>query len=140
MKTLLILLLPLLVGCSMVRELKKPPFPYAIVSHQRLVGVEAAIPNNAGDSVFKFRLGIVTHSFYLLPCATNKIHIAPISDNFVFGQAISLSPDTSMRESLQTGFEGPPPPLQLKVFKDAETRTNGWPMLPWNKDVPSLHP
>lgn len=120
MRMLALVLIPLLAGCSMVKELKRPPFPYGVISHQRVVGLEAAIPNQAGDSVFKFRLGVVTHSFYLLPCATNRLFIPPISDNFVFGQAFSLRPDTSLRESLQTGFEGPPPLLHLKVFGSNE--------------------
>lgn len=124
----------------MVRELKKPPFPMAVIAHDRVIGLEASIPNQAGDSVFKFRFGIVTHTLQLLPCATNRIYIAPISDNFVFGQALSLNSDTSVRESLQTGFDGTPPPLQLKVFKDGETRSNLWPPLGWGTNVPPLHP
>jgi hypothetical protein len=116
-----LLLLPLLVftGCSMVKELKAPPYPYTVIAHSRVIGVEASIPNQAGDSVFKFRLGIVTQTLQLIPCSTNKLFIPSISDDFVFGQTFSLSPDTSVKESLQTGWSGDvPPPLRLNLFPE----------------------
>jgi len=101
-------------GCSVIRELKSPPFPYAMISHERVIGVEAAVPSSTSGSVLKFRLGIVTHTLQLIPTATNAMHIPTISDDFVYGQTFSLSPDTSVKESLQTGWSGQPPPLRMK--------------------------
>lgn len=117
MKTVFLLpfLAFLLGGCTVVKELKSPPYPYTVIHHSRVYGVEAAIPNQAGDSIFKFRLGLVSDSVELIPCSTNRIYIPAISDDFVIGQTISLSPDTTIKESLQTGWTGDaPPPLRLK--------------------------
>lgn len=113
----MLLLLPFLCGCSIVAELKRPPFPYTMISHERIIGVEAAVPSTTSGSVLKFRFGIVTHTLHLIPTATNEMHIPTISDDFVYGQTLSLSPDTSVKESLQTGFNpSNVPPLRLKFF------------------------
>lgn len=97
----------LLSGCvGVVRELKKPPFPYSVTHHSRIVGIEASVPNQAGDSVFKLRLGFFSDTFSLIPCATNALSIPTISDTFKLGQN---GIDTTITEDIQTGWSGQAP-------------------------------
>lgn len=115
----LLLLIPLLCGCSVIKELKRPPFPYVVLHHTRAIGVEANVPNQAGDSVLKFRLGFFSDSWSLIPCCTNsqgQMSIPTISDSFKFGQVISLTPDTTVSEVLDTGWSGQPPAARYSNF------------------------
>lgn len=108
MRALFVIPLLLCGGCvSFVKELKRPPFPYAITHHTRVVGIETSVPNQAGDAIFKLRLGFFSDSISLLPCATNEIHIVNVSDTFRLGQSIS---DTTITEDLVTGWNDQPPP------------------------------
>jgi hypothetical protein len=101
-------------GCaSVVKELKSPPHPYAVTHHTRVVGIEASVPNQAGDAIFKLRLGFFSDSTSLIPCATNALSIPAISDTFRLGQN---GLDTSITEDLQTGWSGQPPTPRL-IFR-----------------------
>jgi hypothetical protein len=111
----------LLCGCaSFVKELKKPPYPYAVTHHARIVGIEASVPNQAGDAVFKLRLGFFSDTTSLIPCATNALSIPAISDTFRLGQN---GLDTSITEDLQTGWSGAPPtPRFNKLFSPKDKK------------------
>lgn len=112
--------LTMLCGCApLIRELKKPPFPYALTHHTRVVGIEATVPNQAGDAVFKLRLGFFSDVTTLLPCATNQVYAPPFSDRFKVGES---GLDTTITEELNTGWkDAPPPPLMHKLFSPKET-------------------
>jgi hypothetical protein len=102
-------------GCaSVVKELKRPPFPMAVLHHTRAIGIEANVPNQAGDSVFKLRLGFFSDSWAMIPAATNDLHMPAISDQFRLGYSFT---DTTITEDLQTGWRGQPPPPRYQLFK-----------------------
>lgn len=112
MRVLLLLPLVLCSGCvSFVKELKKPPFPYALMNNERAVAIEASVPNQAGDAIFKLKVGFWSHHTSLLPCSTNQMYIVTVSDNFKLGQS---GLDTSITESLETGWAGAPPPARFQ--------------------------
>lgn len=102
----------LLTGCvSFVKELKKPPFPYALMNNERAVALEVSVPNQAGDAIWRLKLGFWSHHTSLLPCATNQMYIVTVSDNFKLGQN---GFDTTITESLETGWTGQPPPARFQ--------------------------
>lgn len=115
-------------GCSAVIEsLKAPPFPMAVLHHTRAVGIEATIPNQAGDSVLKLRLGFFSDAWHLIPCSTNQIYIPTMADSFKLGSEISFSPTTTIVEDLTTGWTGqvPAPRFQHMFSPNPPTlRTN----------------
>ena len=113
---LIALALVALTGCSLVKELKAPPFPVTVLHHTRAVGLEANIPNYTGDSILKVRFGFFSDSWELIPCSTNPIYAPTISDTFTLGGDVGLSLDTHIAEDIQTGWTGPAPSPRLKVF------------------------
>jgi hypothetical protein len=100
-------------GCSVVKELHSGPYPYAVLHHTRAIGIEANVPNQAGDAVFKLRLGFFSDSWSLIPCATNALTTAPISDQFRLGYSFT---DTTITEDLVAGWQGQPPQPRYNVF------------------------
>jgi len=107
-KLLLPLLLLQLCGCtSFVRELHKPPYPYTMAQHSRVVGIKASWQG------YGIQLGFVSESVTFIPASTNKIYMAPISDEFVLGQHML---DASIKERIVTGYDGAPPPPLMKIF------------------------
>ena len=109
MKALLLLPLLALAGCSIVKELERGNL--AVIHHTRAVGIEAQIPNQAGDTILKFRLGWFSDTTTLIPCGTNAIYAAPISDTFKLGNAISFTSNSAtIIEDVQTFAPGATPP------------------------------
>lgn len=111
-------LLPLCGCVGVVREMKAPPFPYAVMHQSRVVGLEMTVPNQAGDAVLKVRIGFVSDAVHLLPCATNKVYIPAVANSFKLGSEVSFSPTTTIVEDLTTGWDGdkPPPPRFQHMF------------------------
>ena len=110
MKALFLLLVPLLGGCTITRELTSGRV--AIVHHLRGTGAELKIPNQTGDSFLVFRFGWFSETTTVIPCSTNgPIYAAPLSDTFKLGQNVSFSGDgTTITEDLQTFAPGATPP------------------------------
>lgn len=115
------LILVVLCGCaSIVKEIKSPPFPLIITHHTRVVGIEANVPNQAGDSVFKIRLGFFSDTTTLLPCSTNEMHAPAFSDRFKVGES---GLDTTITEEVNTGWKDqPPPPMLRKLISPKDQR------------------
>lgn len=63
--------------------------------------------------MFKIQLGWGSHTWTVVPVSTNEIFTATVSDTFSLGQGISPF-NTAIREDLQTGWKGQPPPLRMK--------------------------
>ena len=127
MKFLFPLLLVQLCGCaSIIKEMKSPPFAYAATHHTRVVGIEATIPNQTGDAVFKLRLGFFSDTTTLLPCSTNAIYAPAFSDRFKVGES---GFDTTITEEINTGWKDQPPPPMLKKMIQS----------PKNEGIPSSH-
>lgn len=99
-------------GCApLVKELKKPPFPYAATHHTRVVGIQASY-NGYG-----LRFGFCSDVLTLIPCATNTISMPPFSDRFKVGQS---GFDTTIVEEITTGWENQPPPPMMKTLQSGE--------------------
>ncbi len=111
-----------LCGCaSFIKEMKSPPYPYAATHHTRAVGIEATVPNQAGDAVFKIRLGFFSDTTTLLPCSTNEIYTPAFSDRFKLGES---GMDTTITEEINTGWKDQPPPPMLKKLISPKEHKN----------------
>jgi hypothetical protein len=114
----ILLLLPLiflLSGCSIQKFNQPPMWASAITSHERFFGLDASIPVATGTRI-GVKLGWGSVVWEVIPCSTNKVYSAPISDTFSLGQSINPF-DTKINEDLQTGWEGTPPtPRYPKLF------------------------
>lgn len=94
-------------GCS-IQKFNKPPMGSAISSHGRFFGVRASIPIGGGERI-GVDLGWGSDTWCVIPCATNQMYAAPVSDTFRLGQGITPF-STTIDEDLQTGWEWEPPP------------------------------
>lgn len=106
-------------GCvSVVRELKAPPFPVVVKHQARATGLEATIPNQAGDAIVKIRFGFFSDSFYLIPTSTNQMYCPKMADDFTLGDTLSFTPTVTIKESSVFGWDGPtpPPPRFQRLF------------------------
>ena len=96
-------------GCTITKEITSGRV--AIVHHLRGTGAELKIPNQAGDSFLVFRFGWFSETTTVIPCSTNTLHAAPISDTFKMGQNVSFTGDgIVITEDLQTFAPGSAPP------------------------------
>jgi hypothetical protein len=116
MKNLILLpILFLLSGCAIEKFNQPPTWASSISTHTRFFGVDASIPVASGATV-GVKLGWGSVTWAVIPCSTNKVYAAPISDTFSLGQSINPF-DTKITEDLQTGWEGSPPiPRYPKLF------------------------
>lgn len=106
MKILTALLTLFLCGCS-IQKFNRPPMGSAIVNHERFFGLNASIPVGGGETV-GVKIGWGSAVWSVIPCATNTMYAAPVSDTFSLGQGLNPF-DTKINEDLQTGWEGTPP-------------------------------
>ena len=123
MKILILLsLVFLLSGCAIQKFNQPPTWATSITTHTRFFGIDASIPVSSGATIgVKLGWGSVTWS--AIPCATNKVYAAHVSDTFSLGQGISPF-NTDIKEDLQTGWEGSPPiPRYPKLFHPNDTTT-----------------
>ncbi len=103
-----ILLVPVCGCAGFVKELHKPPYPYTMAQHSRVVGIKASWQG------YGIQLGFVSESVTFIPSSTNKLWTATVDDEFVLGQHLL---DTSIKEAIVTGYEGaPPPPRFNRLF------------------------
>ena len=100
---------PLLMsGCApLVKELKKPPFPYTATHHSRVVGIKLSYQG------YGFQLGFCSETLTLIPCSTNALYAAPISDRFRVGQS---GLDSTITEEINTGWKDQPPAPMIRLF------------------------
>ena len=104
----------ILCGCS-IERFNKPPMGTAISSHGRFFGLRASIPIGGGERL-GVDMGWGSYTWCEIPCHTNKMYAAPVSDTFSLGQGLNPF-DTEIREDLQTGWEGTPPvPRYPRLF------------------------
>ena len=106
-----ILLIPLLLcsGCAIQRFNAPPTWASVVTAHGRFFGLDASIPTGSGTSV-GVKLGWGSTTWSVIPCATNKVYAATVSDTFTIGQ--TLNPfDTSIKEDTICGWDGPTPPM-----------------------------
>lgn len=107
------LLLVPLCGCApLVKELKKPPFPYIAAHHGRVVGIKIAYQG------YGLQLGFCSETLTLIPCSTNGIIAPTFSDRFKLGQS---GLDTTISEQIDSGFKDQPPPLSYKLFSPKDS-------------------
>lgn len=106
MKILTALLTLFLCGCQ-ISKFNRPPMGTAISSHERFFGLKAKIPIGGGQSV-GVEFGWGSSTWCEVPCHTNKMYAAPVSDTFSLGQGLNPF-DTEIREDLQTGWSETPP-------------------------------
>lgn len=112
-RTLATLILLPLCGCtSIVKELKKPPYPMIVAHHARVVGIKASY------SGYGLQLGFCSETFTFIPCSTNGLTSPTFSDKFKLGQS---GLDTSIVEQIDAGFKDQPPPLMRQLFSPKET-------------------
>jgi len=102
-----LLLIPLCGCTSLIRELKKPPFPCIATHHTRVLGIQASY-NGYG-----LRLGFCSDTITLIPCSTNGLVAPAFSDRLKIGQS---GFDTTIVEQVDAGFRGDPPPLMHQLF------------------------
>lgn len=123
MKILILLpLVFLLSGCAIQKFNQPPTWATSITTHTRFFGIDASIPVTSGATVgVKLGWGSVTWS--AIPCATNKVYAAPISDTFSLGQGINPF-NTQIKEDLQAGWEGIPPLPRYSNFFSNGVITN----------------
>ena len=100
-------LLLALCGCSIQKFNRPPAWSSAVTSHERFFGLDASIPIGGGERV-GVKLGWGSVVWSVIPCSTNAVYAAPISDTFSLGQGLNPF-DTKINEDLQTGWEGLPP-------------------------------
>jgi hypothetical protein len=86
-----------------------------VATHERFFGLNGSIPYG-GDAILKIQLGWGSHTWSVVPASTNKVFTATVSDTFSLGQDVNPLA-TSIKEDLQTGWEGTPPTPRLK-FKE----------------------
>jgi len=111
---ILLLTIPLVAGCAIEKFNAPPAWGSAVLTHERFFGLNASIPY-AGGSMVKVQLGWGSHTWTVIPCSTNKVYTAPISDTFSLGQ--ELNPfGTSIKEDVQTGWEPNNPPVPRLKF------------------------
>ena len=109
MKRWLLIILPLLGGCTITKEITSGRV--AVIHHSRVTGFEGKIPNHTGDTFLVFRFGLVSETTTIIPCATNIVYSAPVSDTFKLGANVSFTGDaTTITEDLQTYSPGATPP------------------------------
>ena len=123
MKSLILLpLILFLSGCA-IQKFNQPPYwASSVQTHTRFFGLDASIPVASGTTVgVKLGWGSVTWS--IIPCSTNKVYAAPISDTFSLGQALNPF-DTKITEDLQTGWEGSPPIPRYSNIFNSNINTN----------------
>lgn len=103
-------------GCTIQKFNQPPQWASAVITHERFFGLNANIPSGGG-SIFRVQLGWGSHTWTVIPVSTNRVYVAPVSDTFSLGQ--DLNPfNTSIKEDVQTGWEGSAPLPRLKFFKD----------------------
>ena len=110
----LIPLLPLvwfLTGCQIERFNRPPAWASAVTQHSRFFGLDASIPIGGGAMV-GVKLGWGSETWQIIPCSTNKVYAAPVSDTFRIGQAINPF-DTQITEDVVAGWDGTPPAPRL---------------------------
>ena len=106
MKLLIALLAMPLCGCTaFVRELHTGPYPLTLAQHSRVIGIKASYQG------YGLQLGFVSESVTFIPSSTNKLYLPPMDDSFALGQSWT---DTSIKESIVTGYEGNPPPARFQ--------------------------
>lgn len=109
----LLLTLPLLAltGCvGIVHELERGNL--AVIHHTRGWGVDASVPvSTDGSTTIRFRAGWFSDTTTIIPCSTNKITAANISDTHrVTGSAgVTTGVKSEAIEDVVSGYEGSPP-------------------------------
>lgn len=113
-----ILLIPLLFcGCAIEKYNMPPQWASAVVHHSRFFGLSVAYQG------YGVKMGWGSEVDEVIPCSTNKIFAAPVSDTFKIGQSINPM-NTTIIEDIQSGWEGqPPPPRFQKLFAPKEEQT-----------------
>lgn len=118
MKWLLLIPLLLLTGCQIEKFNRPPLWASAVTAHSRFFGLDATIPTGGGTSI-GVKLGWGSQTWSAIPCSTNRVYAATISDTFKIGQ--DLNPfSTTITENVQTGWEPgnvPVPMLKLPPIK-----------------------
>ncbi len=103
MKNLFLIPLLLLTGCQIGTFNKPPQWSSAITAHSRFFGLNASIPIGGGESV-GVKLGWGSQTWSVIPCSTNRVYAATISDTFKIGT--ELNPfATTITEDVQSGWE-----------------------------------
>lgn len=115
MKALLLAPLLLVAGCSIEKFNQPPQWASIVTTHSRFFGLDASIPVGGGVAV-GVKLGWGSTTWSVIPCATNEVHAATVSDTFTIGQALNPF-DTSIKEDTITGWTGNPPPARNNLWK-----------------------
>jgi hypothetical protein len=104
------LALVFMTGCvAYVKELHKGPYPYTHEEHESVLGIDLSYAQ------YGLKLGLIRHHDLYLPNCTNRLYTATFDDTFSMGQSWS---DTSVKESIVTGYEGPPPAARFSRLFD----------------------
>ena len=120
-KYLSLSLLPLLLAGCQIQKFNQPPqWASAVTSHARFFGLDASIPVSSGVSV-GVKIGWGSTTWSVVPCSTNRVYAATVSDTFSIGQ--ELNPfSTSIKEDVQTGWEPDNTPVpRLQLFPSPQT-------------------
>jgi len=112
MKYFLLIPLLLLTGCQIEKFNRPPMWASSVTEHSRFFGLKADIPVG-GSSVIGVCLGWGSQTWSVVPCSTNKVYAAPVSDTFRIGQAINPF-DTTITEDVVSGWDGIPPTPRLQ--------------------------
>lgn len=141
MKSLLsLLLIPLLSGCV----LSKPNGNIVSVT-STVIGIK--VGQNPVTQNPELQLGFFRSTFQIVPTATNQIFAPAVNSSLSLDQKAF---STQIDEDFTAGGAQAPPDSVAKrgamsrgkapMTSMSTAKTNTWPMLPWNKDVPPLHP
>jgi hypothetical protein len=118
----LLLLIPLLCGCSISKFNQPPTWASLVDAKARFYGLDASIPIGNGMTI-GVKLGAGSTTYTVIPVSTNQVFIPKFSDTLSLGQTINPF-DTTIREYLQAGWEGPTPPPAMMIFTRPPVWTN----------------
>jgi len=109
-------------GCAIEKFNRPPEWASIITTHGRFFGLNATIPTGSAETI-GVKLGWGSTTWTVLPVATNVTYAPKVSDTFSVGQ--SLNPfDTTIREYLQTGWEGSTTPTPAMRLLEPRNSTN----------------